>query len=241
MIRARAAAILAAALALLTTVGCGGGSEQQTEPPYTTKSIRAGFVTPADLGKGAMAFEEQEHASHVIYTPPESVPTCPYVQRADDVKVDVDAAVELVGGNSTGRFIVAPRDPARIPLPVVTQGAVVFKSDALAETGMKQVTGEAAKCPNRFTILGGPPQVVGDFTVTRRPFELEGWKGFAQQLSHTATDLTPDIYDDLVTVVVRKANAILYAGFAQTKKVGERSDSGAKAEDVMKRTLARLG
>jgi hypothetical protein len=241
MIRARAAAILAAALALLTTVGCGGGSEKGTEPPYTEKSIKAGFVTAEDLGKGAMAFEEVEHASHVIYTPPESVPTCPYVQRADDLEADVDAAVELVGGNSTGRFIVASRDPARNPLPVVTQGAVVFKSDALAETGMKQVTAEVAKCPNQFTIYGGPPQVVGAYTVTSRPFELEGWKGVAQQLAHTAPDVAPGVYDDLVTVVVRKANAILYAGFAQTKKVGDRSDSGARAEDVMKRTLARLG
>jgi hypothetical protein len=241
MIRARAAAMVAAALALLTTMGCGGGSEQQTGPPYTAKSIRAGFVTPADLGKGAMAFEELEHASHVIYTPPESVPTCPYVQRADDVEVDVSPAVELVGGNPTGRFIVAPRDPARTPLPVDTQGAVVFKSEALADTGMKQVTSEAAKCPNTFTIFGGPPQVVGSYTVSSRPFELEGWKGFAQQLAHTSPDVDPGIYDDLVTVVVRKANAILYAGFAQTKKMGQRSDSGAKAEDVMKHTLARLG
>jgi hypothetical protein len=233
-----AAILVAAALAL---VGCGGGSDQRTEPPYTSRSIRSGFVTPADLGTSAVAFEDAEHGSHIVYTPPNSVPTCPYVQRADDVEGLVRPAVELSGGNPTGRFIVAPRNPERSPLPVVSQGAVVFESEALAVAAMKRVTAEAAKCPNAFTIAGGPPQVVGAYTVNRRPFALEGWSGFSQQLAHTSPpEVNPETYDDLVTVVVRKANAILYAGFAQIKKVGQRAVAGAKAEEVMKRSLARV-
>ena len=43
-----------------------------------------------------------------------------------------------------------------------------------------------------------------------------------------------------MTVVLHKGNAILYAGFAQIKNTGERADSGAKAEQVMKQALARL-
>jgi hypothetical protein len=111
---------------------------------------------------------------------------------------------------------------------------VVFKSTALAVAGMKKVTAEAAKCPRAFTILGGPPQIIGRYTVNSRPIEVQGWQGFAQQLAHTEPrDVDPDFYDDLDTVVLRKANAILYAGFAQVKRLGARADSAAKAQATL--------
>jgi len=169
------------------------------------------------------------------------VPTCPYVQRADDAPADSTAAVELQGGNATGRFIVGPSPPTDNSPPVVTQGAVVFHNAQLADAGMKKVNAAAAKCPAKWTILGGPPQIIGTYTVTSRPIELHGWKGFSQQLAHLPPkDFNLDTYDDLVTVVLHKGNAILYAGFAQIKKTGERADSGEKAEQVMKQSLARL-
>ena len=185
-------------------------------------------------------FEDDGHGSHVNYTPEGSVPTCPYVQRADDTKEVVEAAVELPAGNPTGRFIVAPSRRGS-PLPIVTHGAIVFASDTLAASAMKRVTAAAGKCPNAFTILGGPPVIIGSYTVNARPFEVDGWKGYSQQLAHTAPgDINPETYDDLVTVVVQKANAIVYAGFEQTKKIGERADSGAKAQETMRRALDRL-
>jgi hypothetical protein len=52
---------------------------------------------------------------------------------------DLDAAVQLQGGNATGRWIVGPNNPRRDAPPVVTQGAVVFQTDQLADAGMKQV------------------------------------------------------------------------------------------------------
>ena len=169
------------------------------------------------------------------------MPTCPYAQRADDAPAGTTAAVQLQGGNATGRFIVGPNNPRRGAPPVVTQGAVVFQNAQLADAGMKKVNAAASKCPGSFTILGGPPQIVGSYTVNSRPLELHGWKGFSQQLAHTSPrDINPDTYDDLVTVVLHKGNAILYAGFAQIKNTGERADSGAKAEQVMKQALARL-
>jgi len=125
---------------------------------------------------------------------------------------------------------------------VVTQGAVVFKSTALAAAGMKKVTTAAAKCPNAFSVFGGPPQIVGHYTVNSRPIALEGWQRFTQQLAHTSPpDWHAEFYDDLDTVVVRKGNAILYAGFATVKKLGRRADSAVKAQKTMKRTLSRLG
>ena len=234
-----AAIAVAVAVAL---AGCGGSSDKSAGPRYTAQSIRSGFIKPADVGKGTIEFEDTGHGSHVVYTPEDSVPTCPYVQRADDVQGVVEAAVELPGGNPTGRFVIAPSHPASSPLPIVTHGAMVFSSDALAASAMKRVTAAAGKCPNTFTILGGPPVIIGSYTVNSRPFEVDGWKGYSQQLAHTAPgDINPETYDDLVTVVVQKANAIVYAGFEQTKKIGERADSGAKAQETMRRALDRLG
>jgi hypothetical protein len=232
------AALAAAAFAL---AGCGGGSDSSSG--FTESSIRAGFVKPADLGgKNIIEFQDDGVAGHIIYTPEDSVPTCPYAQRADDAPTGTKAAVQLQGSNSTGRWIVGPNSPRRESPPVVTQGALVFKSDQLADAGMKQVNAAAAKCPGRFSILGGPPQILGDYTITSRPLELNGWKGFSQQLAHTSPDdINPDTYDDLVTVVLHKGNAILYAGFAQIKNTGERADSGVKAEQLMKKSLQRLG
>jgi hypothetical protein len=232
------AAIVAATFVL---AGCGGGSGDSSSG-FTQRSIKNGFVKPADLGKGTIAFEDTGVAGHIIYTPEDSVPTCPYVQRADDAPVDaMTPAVELQGGNSTGRFIVGPQNPKRDSPPVVTQGAVVFHTAQLADAGMKKVNAAASKCPNSWTILGGPPQIIGKYTVTSRPLELHGWTGFSQQLAHVSPrDVNPDTYDDLVTVVLHKDNAILYAGFAQIKNTGERADSGVKAEQVMKQALARL-
>ena len=103
------AAIVAATLVL---AGCGGGSGEARRATRR-RSIKSGFVKPADLGgKGMIAFEDTGVAGHIIYTPEDSVPTCPYVQRADDAPVDaMTPAVELQGGNSTGRFIVGPQNP----------------------------------------------------------------------------------------------------------------------------------
>jgi hypothetical protein len=236
--------ILAACATVATTValaGCGGASSDSQA--YTRQSIKSGFVAPKDLGGGKdlIAFEDTGVAGHIIYTPEDSVPTCPYAQRADDAPAGTTAAVQLQGGNATGRWIVGPNNPRRGAPPVVTQGAVVFQSAQLADAGMEKVTAAVSKCPSTFTILGGPPQILGSYTINTRPLELHGWKGFSQQLAHTAPrEINPETYDDLVTVVLHKDNAILYAGFAQIKNTGERADSGVKAEQLMKQALARL-
>ncbi|GAA4602069.1 hypothetical protein GCM10023195_05960 [Actinoallomurus liliacearum] len=233
----------AAVVASAAVGGCGSDSGKKlTHPPYTVKSIQSGFVTVKDIGKGAVQVQDSDHGSHVIYTPPNSVPTCPYVQRADNITVAVQPDVEPVGGNSTGRFIVGPPNPEQSSLPVVTQGAVVFTTNALADTGMKAVLAESAKCPASFTILGGPPIIVGDYKINSRAFKSGGWTGFAQQLAHTAPpDLGTTTYDDLTTVVAHKANAVIYFSYAEIHKIGQRADSSAKAEKLAKTTLGRLG
>ncbi|MEU8263160.1 hypothetical protein AB0C02_21335 [Micromonospora sp. NPDC048999] len=230
-------------LALGVLTGCSSGTpEPLTKPPYTVDSIRLGLVRAGDLGDGATEIKDNGHSSHVVYTPPNSIPTCPYSQRSEDVGADVQPAVEPVGGNPTGRIIVAPELLGPSSLPVVTQGAVVFQSSSLADSTMNTVVAESAKCPATFSVLGGPPSVLGEYTVGSRPIEIGGWKGFAQHLVHTSPpDVNPDTYDDLVTVVVHKANAVLYVGYAQIKAVGQRADSDEKVKTLLKTTLARLG
>ncbi|GII34276.1 hypothetical protein [Planotetraspora mira] len=241
--RLRATMTAAGVIALCVLAGCSNGAPQPlTKPPYTVNSIRSGLVSPSDLGKGATEFEDTDHASHVIYTPPNSIPTCPYVQRSEDAQVDVQPAIEPVGGNPTGRFIVGPQRVGPSSLPVVTQGAVVFQSPSLADGTMDTVVAESAKCPEAFSVLGGPPSVVGAYKVGSRPIEMDGWKGFAQHLVHTSPpEMNADTYDDLVTVVVHKANAIVYVGYAQIKAVGQRADTDEKVKALMTTTLARLG
>jgi hypothetical protein len=241
--RGRLMAVVAAVVpALAVLPGCGTGPAAETHPPYSVNSVQSGFLKPGEIDKDMVQFKDSGHGSHVIYTPPNSVPTCPYVQRSDDVKVQVQPAVELVGGNPTGRFIVGPRDQRRATVPSVTQGAVVFTTDALADEGMRTVTTEAAKCPGSFSILGGPPVIVGTYKVNRRPFKSDGWTGFTQQLTHTSPpDLSSGTYDDLATIVAHRANTIIYVGYTQVQKTGHRADSGMKLEKLMKTALGRLG
>ncbi|SIR97227.1 hypothetical protein [Micromonospora avicenniae] len=241
--RGRPTTIAAGLLALGVLAGCSSeGPAPVTKPPYTVDSVRSGLVSPEDLGDGAIEIEDEGHSSHVIYTPPNSIPTCPYVQRSENVEVAVEPAIEPVGGNPTGRTIVAPQKVGPSSLPVVTQGAVVFQSSSLVDDTMNAVVAEANKCPATFSVLGGPPTVVGEYKVGSRPIEINGWKGFAQHLVHTSPpEVNPETYDDLVTVVVRKANAIIYVGYTQIKSVGKRADSDEKVKALMKTTLARLG
>ncbi|TYB98804.1 hypothetical protein FXF53_16985 [Micromonospora sp. WP24] len=241
--RSRSTAIAAGLLALGVLAGCSSESPAPvTKPPYTVDSVRSGLVSPSDLGEGAIEIEDEGHSSHVIYTPPNSIPTCPYVQRSETVEVAVEPAIEPVGGNPTGRTIVAPQKVGPSSLPVVTQGAVVFQSSSLVDDTMNKVVAEADKCPATFSVLGGPPTVVGEYKVGSRSIEINGWKGFSQHLVHTSPpEVNTETYDDLVTVVVRKANAIIYVGYTQIKSVGKRADSDEKVKALMKTTLARLG
>ena len=61
-----------------------------------------------------------------------------------------------------------------------------------------------------------------------------------QQIAHTnpADDV---YYEDAAHVIVQRANVILYLDVTHRKIIGERSDSSAKAEAVLRTVLKRLG
>lgn len=226
--------------------GCSGdekeASKPLTQPPYTVTSIQSGFVRAGDLGPKAVEYADDGHPSHVVYTPADSIPTCPYVQRSETVSVKVEPAIQLAGGNTTNRHFVESRDPSVSTQPVITQGGLVFESDPLAQQGMKQVKAEAAKCPANFDVLGGPPVIVGEYRISQRAVDVAGWSGFVQRLAHTPpTDMPSDAYDDLATAVLRKSNSIIYISYQQTQKVGDQASSESRLRAMLDQTLPRLG
>ena len=55
---------------------------------------------------------------------------------------------------------------------------------------------------------------------------------------HPADDV---YYEDAAHLVVKRANVILFLNVTHQKIIGERSDSSAKAETVLRTVLTRLG
>ena len=105
---------------------------------------------------------------------------------------------------------------------------------------MEKVAGAVAKCPATYKVRGGPSPVLGTYDVSSREYDADGWKGYVQQIAHThpADDV---YYEDTAHVVVQRANVILYLNVTHQKIIGERSDSSAKAEAVLRTVLKRLG
>ena len=91
-----------------------------------------------------------------------------------------------------------------------------------------------------YEVRGGPSPILGTYSVSSRTLETNGWKGVVQQIAHTnpADDV---YYEDAAHVIVQRANVILYFNVTHEKIIGERSDSGATAQTVLKTVLKRLG
>ena len=89
---------------------------------------------------------------------------------------------------------------------------------------------------------GGPPQILGTYSVSRRPLERSGWSGYTQQIAHTYPPGQDNVYyEDITHVVLHRANVILYLDVAHRNVIGQRADSAAKADSVVKTVLERLG
>ncbi len=138
------------------------------------------------------------------------------------------------------QFVVAPTDPDDERTPSITQGALIFGTDAIAGNGMKLVDEGISKCPATYEVLGGPSPILGTYDVSSRTLETGGWKGVVQQIAHTnpADDV---YYEDTAHVIVQRANVILYLNVTHEKIIGERSDSSATAESALRTVLKRLG
>jgi hypothetical protein len=138
--------------------------------------------------------------------------------------------------------MVTPKSPDDLRTPSVTQGALVFGTSTIAGDGMDAATAAMAKCPRSYEVRGGPSPILGTYSVSIRPLETGGWKGVTQQIAHTYPPAQDNVYyEDLTHVVVQRANVILYLDVTHQKIIGERADSAATADAVLKTVLKRLG
>jgi hypothetical protein len=234
----RVALVCALAVAL---AGCGS----DTKSTYTSADIKAAYFKASDESETARPLVEDYWANpddhqHTNYVPLEAIETCPQAQRANANAPIEGNSVTPDAGEPVNQFVVAPKRPDDIRTPQVTQGALVFGTSAIADTGMKAVAGGLSKCPGTYEVRGGPSPILGTYSVSSREIESGGWKGYVQQIAHT--NPADDVYfEDTAHVVVQRANVILYLDVTHSKIIGERSDSSAKAESVLRTVLTRLG
>jgi hypothetical protein len=229
---------LVAVLACLAAAGCGGSGKSR----YSASDVKDAYYRASDGGAALQGFwVDPDFHSHANYVPPAGVEVCPLMQRAN-APTRADNMIEPKAAQPVPQFVVAPKSPDDRRTPSITQGAFVFGTSAIAATGMDAVSAALAKCPPRYEVRGGPPGILGSYGVSSRPLEREGWKGVSQQIAHTYPPNQDSVYyEDVTHVIVQRANVILYLDVTHQKIIGERSDSAATAESVLKTVLKRLG
>jgi hypothetical protein len=217
--------------------GCGSSAEDG----YSVADVKAAYYKQHDGGAGTFgSWVDPDDHSHTDYVPPGAVEVCPLAQRANYNGTTVPHVIEPEAAQPVPQFAVVPQSPDDLRTPSVTQGALVFGTSKIASTDMDRVTAAMARCPANYEVRGGPSTILGTYNATSRPVDADGWKGVAQQVAHTFPD--DDVYyEDLTHVVVHRANVILYLDVTHRKIIGERSDSAATAEGVLKTVLKRLG
>jgi hypothetical protein len=217
--------------------GCGSSGNGG----YSVADVKAAYYKARDGGAGMIgSWVDPDDHSHTNYVPDGSLEVCPLAQRANYNGTSVPHVIEPKAAQPVQQFAVAPQSPDDLRTPSVTQGALVFGTSEIASTSMDRVTAAMAKCPTNYEVRGGPSPILGTYNATSRPLETDGWKGVAQQIAHTFPQ-DEVYYEDLTHVVVQRANVILYLDVTHRKIIGERSDSAATAEGVLKTVLKRLG
>jgi hypothetical protein len=234
----RVALVCALVVAL---AGCGSDATTR----YTGADIKAAYYKASDesttmrplvVGNWANPLDHQ----HTNYVPREGIETCPQGQRANASAPIEGNSVTPDAGDPVDEFVVGPNRPDDTRTPLITQGALVFGTNTIADKGMKLVAGALAQCPGTYKVLGGPSPILGTYSVSTREIDSGGWKGYVQQIAHTnpADDV---YYEDAAHVVVQRANVILYLNVTHSKIIGERSDASTKAEAVLQTVIKRLG
>jgi hypothetical protein len=233
-------ALVVALFAALTVASCGGGRSSG----YTVSSVKAAYFKARDGGPAMQGyFQDPDDHAHSNYVPFGGLEVCPLAQRASYTAPSLVAnAIEPTAAEPVQQFVVAPRAPDDLRTPTITQGALVFGTSAIAESGMNAVSSGMEKCPTSYEVRGGPSPILGAYGASNRPVEIAGWKGMLQQIAHTYPPGQADVYyEDLAHVVVGRGNVILYVDVTHQKIIGERADAAATAERVLKTVLKRLG
>jgi hypothetical protein len=224
-------------LAAFGLAACGGSGAK----PYSVANVRSAYFQPRDFSPLMQGyFQDPDDHSHTNYVPFGGLEVCPLAQRANYDAPTAANAIEPKAAEPVPQFVVAPKSLDDTRTPTITQGALVFGTSAIAESGMNAVNSGMAKCPTSYEVRGGPSPILGTYGASSRPVEIAGWKGMMQQIAHTFPQ-DPVYYEDLAHVVVGRANVILYVDVTHQKIIGERADATATAERVLKTVLKRLG
>jgi hypothetical protein len=226
-----------ALLAGLALAACGGAGAK----PYSVGAVKSAYFQPRDYGTQMQGFfPDPDDHSHTNYVPIGGLEVCPLAQRANYDAAQVTNAIEPKAAEPVPQFVVAPQSPDDARTPTITQGALVFGTSTIAESGMDAVNSGMAKCPSAYEVRGGPSPILGTYGASSRPVEFSGWKGMIQQIAHTYPQ-DQVYYEDLAHLVVGRGNVILYVDVTHQKIIGERADATATAERVLKTVLKRLG
>src|SRR3954469_7480708 len=230
-------ALVVALFAALTVTACGGGSSG-----YTVSSVKAAYFKARDGGPAMQGyFQDPDDHAHSNYVPFGGLEVCPLAQRASYTAPSLVAnAIEPSAAEPVQQFVVAPKAPDDLRTPTITQGALVFGTSAIAESGMNAVGSGMEKCPTSYEVRGGPSPILGTYGASSRPLGVVGGKGMIQQIAHTYPQ-DQVYYEDLAHVVVGRGNVILYVDVTHQKIIGVRADATATAERVLKTVLKRLG
>jgi hypothetical protein len=230
----RSFVVLFAGLAL---AACGGAGAK----PYSVAGVKSAYFQARDFSPLMQGYyQDPDDHSHTNYVPIGGLEVCPLAQRANYDTAAVANAIEPKAAEPAPQFVVTPKSPDDTRTPTITQGALVFGTSAIAESGMNAVSSGMAKCPTAYEVRGGPSPILGTYGASSRPIELSGWKGMIQQIAHTYPQ-DQVYYEDLAHVVVGRGNVILYVDVTHQKIIGERADATATAERVLKTVLKRLG
>jgi hypothetical protein len=211
---------------------------------YSVPDVKAAYFKPHDGGPAMQGyFQDPDDHAHTNYVPFGGLEVCPLVQRASYTAPALVAnAIEPTAAEPVQQFVVAPKEPDDTRTPTITQGALVFGTNAIAASGMSAVDSGMEKCPTSYEVRGGPSPILGTYGASSRPIEISGWKGRVQQIAHTYPPGQDNVYyEDLAHVVVGRGNVILYVDVTHEKIIGERADATATAERVLKTVLKRLG
>jgi hypothetical protein len=226
-------------LAALALAGCGGSGKSA----YSSADVRAAYYKPADFGAQMTgSWVDPDFHSHSNYVPDGSLEICPLAQRAETPGGIVRNAIAPKAGQPVQQYIVNPKEPDDLRTPTITQGALVFGTGDIAGDGMDAAQSAMTKCPTSYSVHGGPAPILGTYSVSMRPFKLDGWSGVSQQIAHTFPIGIDNVYyEDLTHMIVQRANVILYVDVTHEKIIGERADSGTTAQTVLETVLKRLG
>jgi hypothetical protein len=219
--------------------GCGS-----SDKGYTAAEVKAAYFRPADFGQPTVSggFVDPDFHSHSNYVPIGGLEICPLAQRSEAASGNGVNEIEPKAAQPIQQYIVDPKSADDLRTPTITQGGLVFGTATIASDGMDAATAAMTKCPSSYTVNGGPAPILGTYSVSMRPIKLDGWSGVSQQIAHTFPTAIDNVYyEDLTHIVVQRSNVILYVDVTHQKIIGERADSGATAQTVLKTVLKRLG